>query len=60
MPNFTTSVPYIKFAWDNVDITYPDTVTEVYTFSQSGNVVGVITLTYTDSTKANLSKVVKS
>ena len=44
-------------AHDYVGVTYPDTITEVYTFKtggSSGTTVQTITLVYTDSTKANL------
>lgn len=46
--------------WDRVDVTYPDSVTEVYTFKLSGSTVATFTVTYTDSSKANLSSVVRS
>lgn len=40
--------------YSKVDVTYPDAVTEVYTFTLDGHVVGVATLIYTDSTKDDL------
>lgn len=46
--------------YDRVDVTYPASDTEVFTFSFSGSSVGVITLTYTDSTKNDLLSAVKS
>jgi len=49
--------------YDYIKATYPDSVTEVYTFKiggSGGTTVGVITLVYTDSTKANLDTATKS
>lgn len=48
--------------WDNVDITYPDSVTEVYTFTLGTelHVQGVVTLIYQDSTKAVLLKATRT
>lgn len=47
-------------AWDEVAATYPNTSTEVYTYSLSGDVTRVVTVTYTDATKAVLTSVVRS
>lgn len=47
------NVPYDYFA-----VTYPDAVTETYTYKKggaSGTTVRVVTLVYTDSTKSLLS-----
>lgn len=49
--------------YDYIKVTYPDGVTEVYTFKiggSGGSTVGTITLVYTDSTKANLDTAIKS
>ena len=49
--------------YDYVAITYPDTVTEVYTFKiggSGGTTVEVITNVYTDATKASLLSVTYS
>ena len=53
----------IKTSYDYVSVSYPDGVTEVYSFrlgGVSGKLVATITLVYTDSTKANLSTVAKT
>lgn len=52
-------VPY----YDYVAVTYPIATQEVYVFKiggSGGTTVGTITLTYTDSTKENLSSAEKS
>lgn len=41
--------------FDKITVAYPDSVTEVYTFTLDAHTVGVVTLIFTDSTKANLS-----
>lgn len=53
------SIPYHDF----IGATYPDGVTEVYTFRRhgvSGGIVAVLTVVYTDSTKANISTVTRA
>lgn len=53
----------VTVAFDAVAVTYPNSTTEVYTYKTggiSGTTVAIVTLTYTDSTKVNLSQVVKS
>lgn len=48
---------------DYIGATYPDAVTEVYTYrlgGASGVIVGVVTVVYQDSTKAVLLNVTKS
>lgn len=50
-------------SYDYVSVSYPNSTTEVYTFKtggSSGTTVATVTLTYTDSTKDNLSSVEKS
>lgn len=57
---YVTSYPY---QWDYLEVTYPTTTTEVYTFKDGGSggtTTGTITLTYTDTTKENLSTAEKS
>jgi hypothetical protein len=53
----------VNVAYDAVTVTYPDTVTEVFTF-RSGGIAGaveaIITLIYTDATKADLESVERS
>ena len=49
--------------YDAVSVSYPDSTTEVYTFKTgglSGTTVATITITYTDSSKENISTVEKS
>jgi len=49
--------------FDYIGATYPDTSTEVYTYKlggASGTLVGVITVVYTDSSKANILSVTKT
>ena len=43
--------------WTSIDITFPTTTTEIYTFKDGANAVGTMTLTYTDATKVSLLKV---
>ncbi len=53
------SLPYYDF----VAVTYPLTTQEVYTFKtggSGGDTVAVVTLNYSDATKANLTDVTKT
>lgn len=48
--------------YDYIAVTYPDSVTEVYTFKtggSGGSTVATVTVVYTNSTKANLLTVTK-
>ena len=45
-------------AYDRIDVTYPTTSSEVYTYELSAVDIGSITVTYTDATKADLLSVV--
>lgn len=45
--------------FDTIDATYPDLVTEVYTYKLNSVDVGSITVTYTNSTKNVLLSVTK-
>jgi hypothetical protein len=50
-------------SFDSIVATYPDTVTEVYTYKTgglSGTTVATVTVVYTDSTKEVLTSVVRS
>lgn len=50
-------------AYDYIEATYPDTVTEIYVFKTGGSggvTVGTITIVYTDATKEFISNVTKS
>lgn len=52
------SIPY----HDYVSVAYPDGVTEIYTFRShgaNGGIRAVLTVVYTDSTKANISTVTR-
>jgi hypothetical protein len=42
-------------SYDQVVVTYPSSISEVFTFKLSAATIGVITLVYTDSTKEFLS-----
>lgn len=46
--------------YDTITVTYPTATSEVYTYSLTGSPVGVITVTYVDSTKEQISTVVRS
>lgn len=46
--------------YDEVQVTYPTTTTEVYTFKLAATTVGVITVTYTTTTKDFIQSVVRS
>ncbi len=50
-------------AWDYVEVSYPTTIKEIYTFKTggvSGTTTAVIEITYTDSTKNFLDNVYRS
>lgn len=49
--------------YDYITATYPDSVTEVYTYKSGGSggtLVATVTVVYTDSTKANVSTVART
>jgi hypothetical protein len=49
--------------YDFVSVSYPDSITEVYTFKKggsSGEVIATITVVYTDSSKLKISTVSKT
>lgn len=53
----------LPISYDYVAVTYPTTTTEQFVFKLggiSGTTVATVLLTYTDTTKANLSSVAKS
>ena len=60
LPTSSIGSSLIKSDYDRIDITYPTLLTEVYTYSLAGDIVGVITVTYTDSSKDSISSVVRS
>ncbi len=45
--------------YDTIEATYPDTITEIFTYKLNGSSVAVIIITYTDNTKENISTAVK-
>ena len=52
--------------WDTVDISYPDGVTEIFTYSihlletDSYDIQAIIKVTYTDISKSDISRVIKT
>lgn len=46
--------------YDTIDFTYPDNVTEVFTYSLSTVTVLTITVTYTNNSKQDLLSIVRS
>jgi hypothetical protein len=46
--------------YDQIIATYPNPVTEVYTYQLAAVTVATVTVVYTDSTKANLSTVTRT
>jgi hypothetical protein len=56
-------LPFLSSAYDYIAASFPDAVTEVYTFKKggaSGTTVQTVTVVYTDSTKASLSSVTRT
>lgn len=54
-PSGLVTAPY-----NSISATYPDEVTEVYTYSRGNQTVATVTVVYSDSTKATLISVTKS
>ncbi len=46
--------------YDSIAVTYPTPTSEVYTYSLNSVQVGVVTVTYVDSTKEQVSSVVRT
>ena len=49
--------------FDAVSVTYPDTVTEIYSFRKgglTGDIALVVTIVYTDATKALVSTITRT
>lgn len=46
--------------YDQIIATYPNPVTEIYTYQLAAVTVATVTVVYTDSTKANLSTVTRT
>lgn len=62
-PDFTAQEVFIGNnsifgRFDRVDASYPDAITEVYTYSLNGTNIGTITVTYLNSNKKDISSVV--
>lgn len=55
-----TGTGMVPSEYDEVTVTYPDSVTEVYAFKRETVTITTITITYTSSTKENLLSAVKS
>ena len=51
--------PLVPENYDRINVAYTST-TDVYTYLLNGNTVGTITVTYVDSTKAQITSVVAS
>jgi len=53
---------FINASYDYIAVAYPTSSTETYTYKTggaSGTTVATVTVTYTDSTKQNLSSIAK-
>lgn len=46
--------------YDEVQATYPSSTTEVFTFKYDTSTIAVVTLTYSDASKRDLTSVVKA
>lgn len=46
--------------WDEINTTFPDTVTELYTYSYKGDAVQTVTVTYGNTAKTQIISVVKA
>jgi hypothetical protein len=44
--------------YDEIQVTYPSTITEVHTYKLSSSDIGTVTVTYTNASKADLLSVV--
>jgi hypothetical protein len=61
--NVVQSGTLVTSNYDYIGVTYPDAVTEIYTYKSggaAGTTVATVTVVYTDSTKANLMSVTKT
>lgn len=47
-------------SFDKIEAAYPNTTTEVYTYSLAGDTVAILTVVYTDLNKDLITSVVKS
>ena len=46
--------------FDSIYATYPNSITEVYTYKLNGTTVATVTVLYADATKAQLVSVIRS
>ena len=53
-------LPLVDASFDALTTTYPDSVTEVYTFKAGATTVSVLTIVYTDASKDSLSSIVRT
>ena len=58
--SLTPAGALVNGPYDTVNVTYPTSSSEVYVFSLSGVTTATVTVTYSDSTKANLTSVVRT
>lgn len=58
--NSTILGTLVPESFDTIEATYPTTSSEVYTYKKNSSTVATVTVTYTDSTKATLTSVVRS
>jgi hypothetical protein len=49
----------LNFKFDSIYPTYPSSTVEVYTYRNLGVIVGVITVTYVDSSKNEITSIVR-
>lgn len=59
LPTLSIGSPLVNSKYDRIDVEYPTNTTEVYTYKNGSDTVGVVTVTYVDSTKERISSVVK-
>jgi hypothetical protein len=50
----------VPYEYNGISFSYPDTFTEVFTYTQNGITVSTVTVTYTDSTKTRLASVART
>lgn len=58
--DFVSPGKLVTEPFDGIYASFPDTSTEVYTYKMGTDVVAIVTVTFTDSTKAVLVSVVRS
>lgn len=47
----------VRESFDKIDATYPNDVTEIYTYSKGGSTTSVVTVVYTNNEKTDLLSV---